>query len=93
MTGADILDKLNMDNRPLRDYASKLFSHIAKSSSRLFRELGNDSCRCFTKTISEEFALCSEESYTELVNKYDIKSHSWFIEYEKLKIMNKKIAT
>jgi len=77
---------------PLRDYGLKIKKFINYSRLRLYKELGNGGVQHFLESNDEstQFCLCTKESYNKLIELYKINSQDWFIEYDKLNVIDKE---
>jgi len=81
-------DTLNL--HPLREYSKILFGFIGKTPRELFADLGCGGCDHFTRIESIQFNLCTEKTYKQLIEKYNIDGESWFITYQILCEVNRK---
>jgi len=81
-------DQLNQ--HPLRDYVSTLFSFIGKSKKQLFAEMGHQGVCHFMRYETMQFGLCTEKTYSELVEMYGISEQEWFKPFSYLVDVNRK---
>lgn len=70
-----------LSQHPLRDYAKKLFNHIGKTKKQIFSELGNQGVCHFMRVDSTQFGLCTEKTYIQIIEFYEIDKQDWFINY------------
>ena len=77
---------------PLRDYAWKVREYTNYSRSRFYRELGHGGAQHFLESNKEssQFALCTEKTYNELIERYGIDRMDGFIPYEGLAEIDRK---
>jgi len=78
-------------SNPLRQYFEWLLKHIGKSKARLIMEFGQKADHTF-RTRSTQFKLCTEETYNEIVEKYQIQDNEKFMPYDLLKKINDQYA-
>ena len=72
---------------PLRHYAEAVVAHIGKPKREVFSELGHQGVCHFFRTDSMQFGICTEETYRQLTEKYELIDQPWFKTYgEMLKI-------
>ena len=75
------------NNHPLREYFAGLFDYIGKTKSEIINEIGQKADHCF-RFDSTQFSLCTGETYTELIDQYDIDQYDGFREYDDLKTVD-----
>ena len=82
---------------PLRSYAKTLLDEIGLSYKSIEKKLGHSKADHFLNRInSSQFALCTEETYEELINVFSIDKFSCFLSYEdleKIKKLTKRIKS
>jgi site-specific DNA-methyltransferase (adenine-specific) len=74
----------NGSNHPLREYAKDVLSHIDLPLSKINEHLGHRKAEHFFYIDSSQFELCTEETYQELTNQYDLDGMSGYKQYRKL---------
>ena len=72
---------------PLRSYSKELFDNIGISKTQILKTIGGKADHFF-RSNSSQFRLCTEETYNELINEYDIDKFDCFIPYSELKKIN-----
>ena len=77
---------------PLREYAWKVREYTNYSRSRFYRELGHGGAQHFLESNKEssQFALCTNETYEELIKKFGINNMQGFKTYAELEQTNKR---
>ena len=70
---------------PLRDYCYNIFKFIGKNKKQIFEEMGHQGTCHFMRYDSMQFGLCTEKTYQELCDRYEISSQPWFVEFNELK--------
>src|SRR5690625_2072181 len=77
---------------PLRDYAWKVREYTNYARSRFYRELGHRGAQHFLESNKEnsQFAICTEKTYNELIERYGIDRMDGFIPYEELAEIDRK---
>ena len=77
---------------PLREYALKIRKFTNYSRSRFFRELGHGGAQHFLESNKEssQFALCTEATYSELIDLYGIDRMDGFKSYEEVREIDQK---
>ena len=84
--------KYDTDNKhPLRKYAQTLLSEMNMTYKGIEKVLGHRRAEhFFYRTGSSQFALCTEETYNELINVFKIDELPCFKPYKELKEINSK---
>lgn len=77
---------------PLRSYALSIRNHIAKDMQQVFREMGHLGVCHFFRHDTMQFALCTEKTYSELIEKYGIGNMHGFKEYGELREINSRFT-
>lgn len=75
---------------PLRVYFEKVFVYIGVTKKRILDEIGQKVDHVF-RFKSTQFALCSENTYNELIDLYDIDKMDGFKPYNDLKMIDKDV--
>ena len=77
---------------PLREYAWKVREYTNYSRSRFYRELGHGGAQHFLESNKEssQFALCTSETYGELIKKFGINNMQGFKPFSELKVINEE---
>src|SRR5699024_7219744 len=68
---------------PLRGYFSKVLDYIDESRAEILRRIGQRADHTF-RTNSSQFALCTEETYNELIDVYGIDGMDGFEPFREL---------
>lgn len=76
-------------NHPLRDYARKIIKFTGKTTKQINADLGHRKFEHFTYVDSTQFSLCTEKTYNEVINFYNIDAQEWFVDFSKLDEINK----
>jgi len=69
---------------PLRKYFSLIMEYIGKTNPEIGKVLGHRKAEHCFYIDSSQFALCTEETYLELIEVFDIDDMNGFLEYESL---------
>ena len=69
---------------PLRPYAEKVFDFIGKEKKHIFKDLKSQNVCHFMRTKSTQFRLCTEATYQQLIDRYDLPSMEGFREFDEL---------
>lgn len=69
---------------PLRKYAETIKEFIGKNKKDVFQEMGHQGVCHFYRTDSTQFGLCTEKTYNELIELYNIDKQDWFKPYNEL---------
>jgi site-specific DNA-methyltransferase (adenine-specific) len=77
---------------PLRDYAEKVKEFIGLTKKEVFGILGNQGICHFYRTDSTQFGLCTEKTYNELIEKFNINEMNGFVEYSELKEIDRDFS-
>lgn len=75
---------------PLRDYFAKVLEFIGKSLKQINEDLGHRRAEHSFYITSTQFALCTEKTYNELIERYGIDRMDGFIPYEELREIDRK---
>lgn len=77
---------------PLREYAWKVREYTNYSRGRFYRDLGHGGAQHFLESNKEssQFALCTEKTYIELIERYRIDRMDGFLPYEELAEIDRK---
>lgn len=79
-----------LEQHPLREYTKTLFSFIGKTKKELFNIMGHQGVCHFMRTDSMQFSLCTEKTYNELIELFQIDTQSWFLPYSNLEDINRR---
>ena len=74
---------------PLRDYFTAVLSFIGKPKRKIIEEIGQKADHTF-RGNSTQFALCTPDTYQDLINAYGIDKMEGFKQYEELVKMNER---
>ena len=78
-------------NNPLRDYFSDVLNYIGETKSDVVDNIGGKADHTF-RVDTAQFSLCTEETYNELTEEYNLKGMDEFLSYEELESMKKEAA-
>lgn len=73
-----------VNQHPLRDFARCVFEHIGKPKRAIFSEMGNQGTCHFFRFDTDQFNLCTENTYSDLIEMYGIDRLDIFKPYEEL---------
>ena len=73
-----------LGQHPLRDYVAEVFAYIGKTKKQLFKEMGHQGVCHFMRYETMQFGLCTEKTYSELMQSYKIDKQEWFKPYRYL---------
>ena len=73
---------------PLRDYARKVMEHIGKGIKEINADLGHRRAEHFFYVDSTQFGLCTEATYNELTEKFNLCGEPWFLPFNDLSCVN-----
>ena len=87
--------KYDSDNtHPLRIYAQKLLSELDMNYKDIEKVLGHSRAEHFFYRIgSSQFSLCTEETYNQLIEIFNIDKLPCFKSYDELEIINSKFKS
>lgn len=74
---------------PLRDYAEKIIKYIGLTKRQIEDKLGHQKADHFLRVNSSQFSLCTEGTYNELVNLFDISNMPDFMQFDEMSVVNK----
>ncbi len=69
---------------PLRSYFKQVFEHIGRTKKVIIEEVGQRADHVF-RVNTTQFAMCTEATYNELINRYRIDKMQGFKPYQELK--------
>jgi len=75
---------------PLRLYSIKVFKHCGGNLKAINAKLGHRRVEHFFYTDSTQFGLCTEKTYEEICNVYNLKAQPWFQSYAELEKIQEK---
>jgi len=81
-----------LGQHPLRDYSIKILSFIGANLKQVNQDLGHRKAEHFFYVESTQFGLCTEETYNQLVDRYNLKSMSGFTEYSIMVDTNRRFS-
>lgn len=67
-----------LSQHPLRKYAKKIMEFTGKSLKSVNSDLGHRRAEHFFYVDSTQFGLCTEQTYNEIVDFYDLNCQDWF---------------
>ncbi len=81
-------DTLNLN--PLRVYSKKILDYTGLNIKQINKILGHRKAEHFFYVNSTQFDMCTEETYLELTNLFDLKSMCGFLSFVEIQKINKK---
>lgn len=81
-----------LNQHPLRSYVKKIIAHIGKNLKQINTDLGHRRAEHFFYVDSTQFGLCTEATYKELMDKYDIQSVDGFLLFDELVSVDRRFA-
>lgn len=78
------------DFHPLRMYTQKLLDELDMTLAGVNKKLGHRRAEHFFYSKTSQFGLCTEKTYNELIDVFNIDEFSFFKPYEELKSINSK---
>ena len=81
-----------LGQHPLRDYVKGIIDHIGKDKKQVFGEMGHQGVCHFYRYDSMQFGLCTEKTYNELIERYDISKIAGFMDYAEIKEIDARFA-
>jgi site-specific DNA-methyltransferase (adenine-specific) len=78
----------NNDDNPCKKYALKVFAYVNKTMKYLKEFYGNNNLSHFYSS-GKQFRLCTEPTYKNLINDFELRNMEGFLDYEVLKVMNR----
>ena len=75
---------------PLRDYSKQVLAHCGGDMKAINSQLGHRRAEHFFYVESTQFGLCTEETYTQLCDTFDIESQPWFMPFAELEAINRR---
>lgn len=73
-----------LGQHPLRDYVATVFQHIGLSKQALFKIMRHQGVCHFMRYETMQFALCTERTYSELTELFNLHGQPWFLPYREL---------
>ena len=70
---------------PLRHYSKRIMEHVGFGLKGINAELGHRRAEHFFYVESTQFGLCTEATYSQIVERFGIDSQPWFKTYAELK--------
>ena len=81
-----------LKQHPLRGYTIALFKYIGKDKKTLFSEMKHQGVCHFMRHNSMQFMLCTENTYNELIDMYNIDKIDCFLSYDEMTLINKQFS-
>ncbi len=75
---------------PLRAYSKQVMFFIGKGLKEINEDLGHRRAEHFFYVESTQFGLCTEKTYNQLTEFYNLGDQDWFITYSELEEINSK---
>lgn len=79
-----------LGQNPIREYSRKLLGYCGGSLKGINSDLGHRRAEHFFYVGSTQFGLCTEETYTEICDRYRILREPWFLTFPELEEMNRR---
>jgi DNA modification methylase len=82
--------KYDLDNKhPQREYFKNVLDFIGLKKKDIINKIGGKADHCF-RTNSTQYGLCTEQTYLEIDNEYNINEMDGFVNWEALNTENKQ---
>ena len=81
-------DTLNLN--PLRNYAKIVMNHIGLNIKQINKRLGHRKAEHFFYIDTMQFGICTEETYLEVIEEFNLAEMDGLLGFKELQIMNKK---
>ena len=78
--------------KELREYFRDLHNYINKTKTEIFKLMGNSKSDHTFRYNSLQFDLCTEETYLELTDLFDLRQYEFYKEYSELQELDEKIT-
>lgn len=75
---------------PLREYGQMVLDFIGVPSKDVEKKLGHRKAEHFLRTKTSQWKLCTRDTYSELIQVYNIDKMDGFLPFEKLKEINER---
>jgi len=79
-----------LNQHPLREYAKTIMGYCNKTLKQINNDLGHRKAEHFFYIDSTQFNLCTEETYNELIKKYELPNMFGFKSFDEMKRVNKR---
>ena len=79
-----------LSQHPLRAYSKRIMLFIGKELKEINKDLGHRRAEHFFYVESTQFGLCTQKTYSELMQSYKINLQEWFKPYSELLDINRK---
>ncbi|ANI22033.1 putative DNA methylase [Pseudoalteromonas phage vB_PspS-H40/1] len=73
-----------LNQHPLRDSVKSIVDHIGKTKKAIFAEMGHQGACHFFRYETDQFGLCTEKTYNELIEMYGVDKLESFKPYAEL---------
>lgn len=78
------------NTNPIRNYSKRVIDYVGKTSQQITKELGHGGADHFFRTHSTQFGLCSEKTYGQLTELYNLKDMHEYLSYSEITTINNK---
>ena len=75
---------------PLRDYAKRIMEHAGRNLKQINADLGHRRAEHFFYVDSTQFGLCTESTYEDIINTFDMQCLDWLKPYKDLEQINRR---
>lgn len=79
-----------LNQHPLREYAKKVLDYCGVTATQINTALGHKKTDHFMRYKSIQFALCSEKTYEQFTEKFNLTQMDGYKSYQELKDINNK---
>lgn len=79
-------------SNPLREYTKKLFDFIGRGKKEIFTDMGHQGACHFMRHDSLQFSLCTEKTYSEICQIYEVGEQDWFVSYADLQEIDRQFS-
>jgi site-specific DNA-methyltransferase (adenine-specific) len=77
---------------PLREYTKLIILYVGKSLKDINKDLGHRRSEHFFYVESTQFGICTEQTYNELIDKYNIDKMDTFMTYQEMKVIDSRFV-
>ena len=81
-----------LNQHPLREYVRKVLAHIGQNLKKINSELGHRRAEHFFYVNSTQFGLCTEATYQQLMDRYDLPSMDGFLFFDQLRSIDRRFS-
>lgn len=79
-----------LNQHPLRQYSKEIMEFTGFNLKEINKKLGHRRAEHFFYVESTQFGLCTEKTYEEICDAFEIDKQKWFISYQELDLINRR---